>query len=163
MAALLEWNTAPPENNCRANPFLVVLFRRGQYDGEDNAETIRLGETFLERLLLNCEPRCGQGRRHAGIRFRGWRPEFSQRRNERESGRNRRRLHDDLLPRTGRRVGDSGISDDAGSVLARMLFGHDQGASTTQMFFVVLLPDGTVCAERGKAVVVNGAKRDDLT
>jgi hypothetical protein len=32
-----------------------------------------------------------------------------------------------------------------------------------QMFFVVLLPDGTVCAERGKAVVVNGAKRDDLT
>ena len=32
-----------------------------------------------------------------------------------------------------------------------------------QMFFVVLLPDGTVCAERGKAVAVNGAKRDDLT
>ena len=33
---------------------------------------------------------------------------------------------DDLLPRIGRRVGDSGISHIAGPVLARLLFGHSE-------------------------------------
>ena len=49
----------------------------------------------------------------------------------------------DFIATFYRRVGDSGIPHDTGPILARMLFGHDQGP-LRQMFFVVLLPDGTV-------------------
>ena len=53
----------------------------------------------------------------------------------------------DFIATFYRRVGDSGIPHDTGPILARMLFGHDQGP-LRQMFFVVLLPDGTVVVPR---------------
>jgi len=40
-------------------------------------------------------------------------------------------FNDDLLSRTGRRVGDSGIPHDTGPILARLLFGHGQRAAPT--------------------------------
>ena len=49
-------------------------------------------------------------------------------------GAGRRRLHDDLLPRTGRRAGDSGISDNAGPILAGLLFGHGQRTAAANVF-----------------------------
>ena len=39
----------------------------------------------------------------------------------------RRGFHDDPLPRTGRRIGEAGVSENGRSVLADLLFGHDQG------------------------------------
>jgi hypothetical protein len=47
-------------------------------------------------------------------------------RNQRKSGRDRRRFHDDFLSRQGGRTGDSGISDSARSILARLLFRYGQ-------------------------------------
>jgi hypothetical protein len=69
-----------------------------------------------------------------------------KRHNEGESGRDRRRLHDHLLPRTGRRDGDAD-SDAAGPVWL-VCFSDTIKGSMRQMFFVVLLQDGTVVVPR---------------
>jgi hypothetical protein len=53
----------------------------------------------------------------------------------------------DLLPCTGRRTGDSGISDTAGSVLVVCVSDTIKGP-LRKLFFVVLLPDGTVVVPR---------------
>ena len=53
------------------------------------------------------------------------------------------RLYDNLLSRTGWSAGNAGISDNARSVLADLLLRYDQGC-TPAIYFVVLLPDGTV-------------------
>jgi hypothetical protein len=64
-----------------------------------------------------------------------------------EKAADRRGFHDDFLSRAGRRTGDAGISDNASPVLAHLLFRHDQ-RTMRQMYFVVLLPDGTVVEPR---------------
>jgi hypothetical protein len=62
-------------------------------------------------------------------------------------GRDCCRLYNDLLPRTGRSPGKPGASEQSGSVLADLLFRYGEGP-LKQMYFVVLLPDGTVVEPR---------------
>jgi hypothetical protein len=73
---------------------------------------------------------------------------------KRASRRDSRRLHDDFLPRTGRSTGDSGISGDARSVLACLLFGHDQGADETPVFRRPAAGWDGCCAKSREAVVI---------
>jgi hypothetical protein len=60
------------------------------------------------------------------------------------------------------RVGNAGVPDTAGPVLARLLFGHAQRAAAANVFCRLAAGWDGCCAEGGKAVVVNGAKRSDL-
>jgi hypothetical protein len=78
---------------------------------------------------------------------------FLKRRNERESGRDRRRLHDDILQRTGRSTGSARISDSARSILARLLFGHDQRTDAANVLCRSPAGWDGCCAQSREAVV----------
>src|ERR1700693_2980901 len=82
------------------------------------SRVILVAERIITTTVTGIEHMVGQGRRNAGIRIRGWRTEFSQCGNERESGRDCCRLYDDVLPLPNRRTRNAGIPDDARSVLA---------------------------------------------
>src|SRR5258708_2109013 len=58
-------------------------------------------------------------------------------------------FYDDLLSRTGRRTGDSGVSDNARSVLASLLLGHDQRTTATNVLRRSAAGWDGCCAERG--------------
>ena len=68
----------------------------------------------------------------------------------------------EIHPCTSRRSRNAGASNNAGPVLARMLFGHDQGTAAANVLCRAAAGWDGCCAERGAAVVVNGAKRSDL-
>jgi hypothetical protein len=53
-----------------------------------------------------------------------------------------------------RRVGDSGISDNARSILADLLFGHDQGTGAKNFFCRSAAGWDGCCAERGEKPLI---------
>jgi hypothetical protein len=59
-----------------------------------------------------------------------------------------------FLPHTGRRVGDSGMPHDTGPILARLFFGHHQGATPTIVLCRAAAGWNSCCAEGGEAAVV---------
>jgi hypothetical protein len=59
-----------------------------------------------------------------------------------------------FLPRTGRRTRNTRIPDKAGSILAHLLFGHDQGADAGNVFRRAAAGWDGCCAKGGEAVVV---------
>jgi hypothetical protein len=78
-----------------------------------------------------------------------------------ESGRDRRRFYDDLLPRTGRRAGVARISDNAHCVLADLLFRHHQGTDETNVFCRPATGWNGCCTEGGETALVK--RRSDLS
>jgi hypothetical protein len=55
---------------------------------------------------------------------------------------------------TGRSIGDSGVSDNARSILAHLLFGHDQGADATTVLCSAAAGRDGCRAQSGEAAVV---------
>ena len=63
--------------------------------------------------------------------------------------------------RTGRRTGNAGVPDNAGPILADLLFRHDQGTTATNVLRRSATGWDGCCAERVEAAVVVG-KRIEL-
>jgi hypothetical protein len=60
---------------------------------------------------------------------------------------NSRRVHDDVLSRPDWRTGNPGTPNRSDAVLVGLFFGYHQGP-LRQLFFVVVMPDGTVVEPR---------------
>ena len=100
----------------------------------------------------------GDGRRHTGVHLRIRRAELPQRRDQREGRRDRSRFHDDLLPRTGRRTRNAGVSNNARSVLADLFFGRREMTIAPNVLRRSATGWDGCCAERVEAAVVVGKR-----